>query len=195
MTKLKFSAVKDEPKKGLRLDLGAGKGGATPEGFIPVDKQPFKGITVVDLAQRWPWKSNSVEEVNCAMLIHYLTAAQRVHFFNELWRVLKVDGKALIITPMWSSHRAYLDVQVQWPPVSEGFYHSLSKAWREAQNMVDTSGLKCDFESTAGYGLHPAIVPRNQEYQQNAVQWSKEAAQDLIATVIKRSPSGTTTVN
>ena len=183
--KLKFTEVAAEPKR-LCLDLGAGKGAATPEGFIPVDKIPFKGIKVVDLTARWPWRANSVDEVNCSMLLNYLTAKERVHFFNELWRVLKPGAKAQITTPMWSSHRAYIDLQAQWPPVSEGFYHTLSKAWRDAQNSVDTSGLKCDFDATAGYGLHPAIVARNQEYQQNAVMWSKEAAQDLIATVIKR---------
>jgi hypothetical protein len=99
---------------------------------------------------------------------------------------MKPGAKASITTPMWSSHRAYLDIQAQWPPVSEGFYHALRKEWRDNQNMVDTSGFECDFDCTAGYMLHPAIVTRHQEYQQDAVAWSKEAAQDLIATVMKR---------
>ena len=185
MKKLKFTEAKQEPKR-LCLDLGAGKGALTPEGYTPIDLNPCKGIKVVDLRKRWPWKSNSVDEVHCAMMLHYLTAHERVHFFNELYRVLKPGAKAQFTTPMWSSHRAYIDIQAQWPPVSEGFYHTLNKNWREAQNAVDTSGLKCDFDVTAGYGLHPAIVTRHQEYQQEAVAWSKEAAQDLFATLIKR---------
>jgi len=191
--KLKFTESKPDPS--VRLDLGAGKGLQTPEGFTPVDKNPWKGIKVVDLTQRWPWKANSVDEVNCSMLVHYLTPAERVHFFNELYRVLKPGeieengekrGRARFITPMWSAYKAYIDLQAHWPPVSEGFYHTLSKAWRAGQNCVDTSGFTCDFDAVMGYGLHPAIVGRNEEFQREAMSWNKEAAQDLIATLTKR---------
>jgi len=182
--KLKFTESKPDPS--VRLDLGAGKGLQTPEGFIPVDKNPYKGIKVVDLTQRWPWKANSVDEVNCSMLVHYLTPAERVHFFNELYRVMKPEAKAKFITPMWSAYKAYIDLQAHWPPVSEGFYHTLSKAWRAGQNCVDTSGFTCDFDAVMGYGLHPAIVGRNEEFQREAMSWNKEAAQDLIATLTKR---------
>jgi predicted SAM-dependent methyltransferase len=184
--KLKFTEVKPEPKL-LKLDLGCGKGQQTQEGFVKVDKVPFDGVTVVDLTMRWPWKANSVDEVNCSMLVHLLGQPQRVHFFNELHRVLKPGAKAQIVTPMWSSHRAYIDINAQWPPVSEGFYHSLSKEWRDVQNSVDTSGLKCDFDATVGYLIHPALSTRNQEYQQHALSWNKEAAQDLMASLTKRS--------
>jgi len=182
--KLKFEEIKPEPKR-LRLDLGAGKGLNTPEGFTPVDVNPWEGVTVVDLRKRWPWKANSVDEARCIYVTHYLTAGERVHFFNELFRVLKPGAKALLHTPHWCSSRAYIDPRVQWPPVSEASYWSLNKAWREGQNEVDTTGLVCDFEPSLGYGMHHAIVVRNQEFQQDAVQWYKEAAQDLIATVTK----------
>jgi SAM-dependent methyltransferase len=183
---MKFKTLKPDPKL-LRLDLGAGKGATKPDGFIGVDVVKHAGVDkVVDLRKPWPWRANSVDAVNCAMLIHYLAPKERVHFFNELWRVLKPDAQATITTPMWSSHRAYIDMQAQWPPVSEGFYHTLNRDWRAAQNAVDTSGLRCHFEAGAGYSLHPAIAPRSQEYQHDAVTWSKEAAQDLIATLTKR---------
>lgn len=180
--KLAFVETKPAP---LRLDLGAGKGRFTPDGFTPVDKIAFKGVTQIDLTERWPWADESVDEVHSSMLLQYLTAPQRVHFFNELYRVLRPGARAQIITPMWSSNKAYIDILVQWPPVSEGFYHSLSKAWRDAQNEVDARGFSCNFEVTMGYGLHPAMVTRNQDYQQHAVGFWKEAAQDLIVTLIK----------
>ena len=56
MKKLKFTEVKPDPA--IRLDLGAGKGAQTPDGFIPVDKHAFTGIKVVDLTKRWPWKAS-----------------------------------------------------------------------------------------------------------------------------------------
>jgi hypothetical protein len=182
--KLKFTESK--PDTSVRLDLGAGKGMHTPDGFIGVDKVPFKGVKVVDLTKRWPWKANGVDEVNCSMMLHYLTAAERVHFFNELHRVLKPGAQAKFWTPMWSAYKAYIDLQAQWPPVSEGFYHTLNKDWRAGQNCADTSGFTCDFEAVMGYGIHPAIVVRNEEFQRDAVSWYKEAAQDLIATLTKR---------
>lgn len=182
--KLKFNEAK--PDLSIRLDLGAGDGTTTPDGFTAVDKIAGKGIKVADLTQRWPWKANSVDEVRCHMLIHYLTAKERVHFFNELHRVMKPGAKAQFVTPMWSAQRAYIDINVQWPPVAEGFYQTLSKGWREAQTSADTSGLTCDFDATAGYGIHPAISVRNEEFQREAVSWNKEAAQELIATLTKR---------
>ena len=171
----------------LRLDLGAGKGKNTPEGFVPVDKVKAKGITVVDLRKRWPWKAGSVDEVNCQYLLHHLTAAERVHFVNELYRVLKPSGKASIVTPYWCAARAYGDSVVQWPPITEAWYPTLNKTARDGQNFADESGLTCDFEVTMGYGMHPLIVNRNTEYQQHAVGFWKEAAQDLYATLTKRS--------
>jgi len=170
----------------LQLDLGAGKGINTPPGFTGVDLHEWKGIQVVDLRDKWPWKKDSVDEVNANYLVQYFTPTERVHFANELYRVLRVGAKAIIHTPYWAAAKAYGDVQVQWPPVSEAWYLTLSKAWREAQNYVDRSGYACDFDFTLGYGLHPQIIPRNQEYQQHAVTFWKEAAQDLCATLIRR---------
>jgi hypothetical protein len=191
--KLKYT--ESETEKAIRLDLGAGKGLHTPDGFTKVDKTPGKDVKVVDLTKRWPWKTNSVDEVNCAMLIQYLTAAERVHFFNELYRVLKPGtllddngqprGRAKIITPMWSAHKAYIDLQAQWPPVAEGFFHTLNRDWRAAQNCADTSGLTCHFEAVMGYSFHPAVVTRNEEYLRDAASWWKEATQDLIAVLTK----------
>jgi hypothetical protein len=189
--KLRFVESKPDP---VRLDLGAGKGLQTPDGFIKVDKIPGKGIKVVDLTKRWPWKANSVEEVHCAMLLQYLTPSERVHFFNELYRVIKpgqIDengqqrGRVRIITPMWSAQKAYVDIGVQWPPVSEGFFHTLSKGWRNGQNCADVSGFTCNFDAVMGYNIHPAVAVRNEEFQREAASWSKEAAQDLIATLTK----------
>jgi SAM-dependent methyltransferase len=183
--KLKFTEHK-EPKL-VRLDLGTGKGASKPEGFIGVDINKWKGVdVVVDLRKRWPWKNNSVDEVNANYLVHYFTPAERVHFANELYRVLKPLGTALIHVPHWASARAYGDAGIQFPPVSEMWFAALNKGWRDAQNCIDVSGYTCDFDHTLGYGLHPLLVPRNQEYQQHAVTFWKEAAQDILATLTRR---------
>ncbi len=205
-----MSAVIQEVPKPLRLDLGCGKN--KREGFTGVDSRQFEGVDIVcDLVERrtshsvanlldkypepifqdrskykpWPWEDNSVEEVHSSHFIEHLTAPERIHFVNELHRVLKPAGKATLITPHWSSCRAYGDLTHQWPPVSEFWFYYLSKAWRE-QNAPHNDGYTCDFEATWGYGMHPQLIPRNAEYQQHAMQFFKEAVQDLHASLIKK---------
>lgn len=169
-------------KKLLRLDLGTGKGKGKPEGFVGVDLVGGKGIEKVDLRKPWPWANGSVEEVNAQNLINYFTPSERIHFANELFRVLRPGGKAVIVVPHWASSRAHGDVLTQYPLVSESWFPFLKKEWREAQNFF-INGYACDFDHTLGYGLHPTIVNRNLEYQQHAVAFWKEAAQDICATL------------
>lgn len=170
----------------VRLDLGTGKGKNKPEGFLGVDIIPGAGVMVVDLRKKWPWKDNSVDLVNANYLVPFLAPHERVHFVNELHRVLKQGAKATIITPYWAACKGFGDVSTYWPPVSEAWYARLNKQWRDAQDYVDPDGYTCDFDNTIGYGLHPTIAVRNMEYQQHAVAFWKEAAQDMVATLIKR---------
>jgi predicted SAM-dependent methyltransferase len=95
----------------MRLDLGAGFGAKTPAGFVAVDLYKAPGVRVVDLRVRWPWKANSVDEVHCDYVLQYLTAPERVHFANELDRVLKPGAQAKIIVPHPFAHRAYTDIR------------------------------------------------------------------------------------
>ena len=134
---------------------------------------------------RWPYVANSVDEAYIVNLIPFLQPDERIRFMNELWRVLKKDAKAQIVSPHWCSARAHSDLAFVYPPVAEGWYYHLNADWRKANAPWGTK-YRCDFDMTFGYGMHPLIVSRNQEYQQNAVTFWKEAAQDLIATVTKK---------
>lgn len=137
------------------------------------------------LRKKWPWKSKSVDEVTASHLIQYLKPSERIHFMNELHRILKAECKATIIVPHWASCRAYGDIDAEWPPVSELWLFYLKKEWREI-NIPKEKRYKCDFDATWGYGMHQSIANRTQEYQQHAITFWKEAAQDLMATLIKR---------
>lgn len=173
-----------QPKPLLKLDLGCGK--HKRDGFTGVDARAFEGVDqVADLRQPWPWGDASVEEVHCAHFVEHLTAPERIHFVNELHRVLIPGGKAQIIVPHWCSTRAYGDLTHQWPPVSEFWFYYLLKGWRE-QNAPHNDAYTCDFDVTWGYSVHPALHSRNQEYQTHALGFWKEAAQDTIATFVKR---------
>jgi SAM-dependent methyltransferase len=168
----------------LKLDLGCGKN--KQQGFHGVDIIKFDGVdTILDLGSSpWPWDDGSVGEVYCSHFLEHLDAPQRIHFFNELYRVLTKDGKAQIIIPHWRSGRAYADLTHKWPPVVEFFWYYLDKNWR-AVNAPHLD-LNCDFNCTWGYSLaHPWNL-KNTEAQGFALQHYSEVAQDMVCTAVKR---------
>jgi len=168
----------------VRLDLGCGKN--KREGFLGVDSRKFDGVDqVADLRKEWPWDDDSIDEVHSSHFVEHLTAPERIHFVNELYRVLKKDAKASITTPHWASCRAYGDLTHQWPPVSEFWFYYLDKNWR-SQNAPHNDGYTCDFLAVWGYGMRADLIPRNQEYQQYAMGNYKEAILDIHATLTKR---------
>lgn len=176
--------------KEIKLDIGCGKN--KKQGFIGVDQYQMEGVDkVMDVRKKWPWKNDSVSEVHCSHFIEHLTANERVHFLNELYRVMKKGSKCTLIAPHWASNRAYGDPTHQWPPISEMFFYYLSKEWRATQaphtdKKFNKYGYNCDFEATWGYSMNQALASRNQEYQQHALQFFKESAQDTVATLTKK---------
>lgn len=173
----------------MKLDIGCGKN--KREGFIGVDRIAFEGVDIVaDLRQTWPFEDSSIEEVHSSHTVEHFTAVERVHFVNELYRVLQPGGKATIIIPHWASCRAYGDPTHQWPPVSEFWFYYLKKDWRATQAPHTDSenwpeGFSCNFEVTWGYAIHEQVQARNAEFQQFAVNFYKEAIQDMYATLTK----------
>lgn len=171
----------------LKLDLGCGKN--KKDGFTGVDILKFDGVDVVCNIghDRWPWEDSSVDEVHCAHTVEYLQFnpenPERIHFVNELWRVMKPGAKATIIVPHWNSCRMYGDYTHR-EPVSEFWPPYLSKAWRK-DNAPHCLLYTCDFDCTVpGYTMHPELNLRSVEKQQYALTWYKEAAQDMIFTLI-----------
>lgn len=187
MKKRKIPRAWPKPKKIkegelLKLDLGCGKN--VREGFTGVDIKDFGQPIKADLTKTWPWKDGSVDEVWCSHMIEHFTPEERIHFVNELYRVLKPGATCQLIAPHWASCRAYGDMTHKWPPLSEFWFYYLSKEWRAKEAPHETR-YECDFACQWGYSLHPSLVSRNQEYQTNAVTWWKDAAQDIICNMKK----------
>lgn len=188
-----MNAVVSPVTEPLRLDFGCGKN--KKPGFVGVDRIAFDGVDVVCNigAERWPWDDNSVEEAHASHFLEHLTNLddrfERVHFFNELHRVLKPGGKCTLIIPHWASQRYYGDPTHKEPFSEMGFYY-LSREWRKvnaphADSEFNPRGYSCDLHATWGYSMRPELHTRNAEYQQYALTWFKEAAQDIIATLTK----------
>lgn len=182
-------AKKKTPAGPLKLDLGCGKNKAP--GFVGVDSRKFEGVDVVcNLAKgRWPWKDASVDEVNASHFVEHLSAEERIHFVNELWRVLKPGGKATVSVPHWCASRAYGDLTHQWPPVTEFWFFYLSKAWRDV-NAPHNDFYECDFQISYGYSMRPDLISRAEEHRNFALTNYKEAAQDIVSTWVKPAAAG-----
>jgi SAM-dependent methyltransferase len=176
----------------MKIDLGCGPN--PKEGFTGVDTIKFNdNIVVCNLGEeRWPFEDGSIEEAHASHMIEHLTQEQRVHFCNELARVLQKGGKCTIIAPHWGAARAYGDPTHKWPAISEWFFLYLNQEWRlanapHADIKWNPKGYACDFDWSYGYSFHQAAtVGRNQEFIQFAVQFYKEACQDIVATITKR---------
>jgi len=194
-------AVVETPKP-LRLDIGCGLNKRKDGEWVGVDCLPLEGVDVVrNLALPWPWDTDSIEEVNCSHFLEHLTNLddkwERVHFFNELYRVMKPGAKCTLVIPHWCSNRYYGDPTHKEPFSEMGFYY-LSREWRVGDKEknaganaphVDISnnpnGYDCNFVATWGYSMNPSLHARNVDFQQFALQNYKEAAMDIIATLVK----------
>lgn len=124
----------------LLIDIGCGKNkkndGRT---WVGIDILNFEGVDFVGDAgtEKWPFKDESVDEIHASHFVEHLKPEERIHFVNEMYRVLKkpafgaggnpTAGFATIIVPHWASQRAYGDLTHQWPPVSEFWFYYLDK--------------------------------------------------------------------
>lgn len=184
-----MSAVAAEVAQPIRIDLGAGKN--PKDGFTGVDAIDFgNGSMICNIGKdRWPWDDSTVDEAHSSHTLEHLTNLdgrfERVHFFNELWRVLKPKAKCTLIVPHCFSVRYYGD-PTHCEAFSEFAFYYLDRAWR-LQNAPHTDiqfnpkGYNCDIGATWGYTLHPTLTTRNAEYVNHAQQFWLESRQDLHA--------------
>jgi hypothetical protein len=168
----------------MKLDFGCGH--EPRVGFEGVDIQPWGQAWTVDLRGPWPWADASVDEAHTSHFIEHLTMDERCHFFRELHRVLKPGAECQVIAPHWSSSRAYGDPTHIMPPISEWFFYYLNKKWR-AENAPHTEHLLpgVDFDIHCGFGLHPTITGQTPNTQKIAIEFMKEAVQDVIMRLVK----------
>lgn len=166
----------------LRLDIGCGK--TTPEGWEGIDAIDFGQKHVHDVRQGLPFADESISEVRSSHFVEHLTGTERIAFFNELWRVMKPNATALIITPNWSHSCAYGDPTHQWPPMSQWWPLYLHREWRSV-NAPHVS-YTCNFDHVIAGSWDQSIEGRNQETKSFMMDKYVNAWRDLIITLTKR---------
>lgn len=179
--------VPEPEAKKIILDIGCGK--TKVEGVIGIDAIDFGQDLVHDVRNGLPmYKDNSVDQINSSHFVEHLTGEERVAFFNECFRVMKVGAVCQVVTPCWSHSCAYGDPTHKWPPMSEWYPLYLNKSWRD-QNAPHT-GYTCDFDYTVAGSWDGKIESRNQEYKSFAMNNWINNWRDLIVTLTKRAPEG-----
>jgi len=185
--------------KSLKLNLGSG--GKDVEGFEGCDIVKLKNVKYVfDLGKdKWPFKDNSVDGAIAHHVIEHLTnwfgKFERVHFFNELYRVLKPGATCEIVCPDWTSDRFWGDPTHREPFGSMSTQY-VNKEWRKVQapnvdweKSPGKHAYKCDFEVAYGFTLNPDLQGRNQEYIQHAHMYDVNARMDFVGQFKKKEPT------
>lgn len=166
----------------LKLDIGCGK--TKLDGWEGVDAIDFGQKHVHDVRKGLPFADSSLDEVRSSHFVEHLTGAERVAFFNELWRVMKPNATAQIVTPNWSHSCAYGDPTHQWPPMSQWYPLYLNRAWREGN--APHVGYTCDFDHVVAGSWDQSIELRNPETKGFMMDKYTNTFRDLIITLTKR---------
>lgn len=200
MSKKSKQPQKSKVLQPLKLDLGCGENCAV--GYMGVDLYAPSAAIKLNLLEPgavtvggryslkpWPWKDNTVDALHASHFVEHIPQHLRWAFFEEAWRVLKLDGVFQIVVPNWKSERAYGDMTHQWPPVTAMFFFYLNRGWRVANKLTyGAYDIKANFDHQAGAtGLNPAFVDRNQEAQAFACQHYLESYPDMWATLTKKA--------
>jgi hypothetical protein len=157
----------------LRLDLGSGPRPA--EGFEGVDIAPGVTNHCVNLCDgsRWPWASNSVDELRSSHFIEHVDAGYVLRcpdgmhtgkdcgridallwFFDEAFRIAKPNALFTVQWPALQNVRAFQDpTHRRFIPAEMITY--LSREGREAMGVEQQYGATCNWIGTVAPTIRP----------------------------------------
>ena len=191
-----------DDNKGIRLDVGCGQ--TLQEGWTGIDivPNPYKEMPkdaayIQQDCFQFPWKveSDSVEEARMIHFFEHVPQQLRFQFMDELYRIMKVGAKCLIICPYYSSMRAVQDPTHMWPPISEASFYYFNKGWRTVNKLdhygYDVNGtwnyVQCDFDWGGNVSLGAEWVSKARETQEFASAHYINVGSDIVVTITKKA--------
>lgn len=181
---MRKKAIKKKQEKlsePLKLDIACGK--AKKEGFVGVDILSIPGVDkVVDLEKfPWPFKSDSVDEIFCS---HYIEHTQDlVAFMEECYRILKTGGKMTIISPYYTSIRAWQD-PTHKRPITDVTMHYFNAEGRKMIG-VDQYPWKSNFNWEMFYHLSQDWAMKSEEARNFAIRHYFNVVNDIQFNMTK----------
>ena len=134
-----------------------------------------------------PWPDASVAALRLDGVFHRLSAAERILFMEEAWRVLQPGGRLEVTAPHARSDAASAP-DAAWPPLVENsFLYFDAEARRDMG--VPHYGIRCDFDLEVGLELAPDWQARSAIEQQHAAKHFHGAIVAMTAFLTKRAAS------
>lgn len=155
--------------------------------IIGIDLYSLSADLKLDLSKdKLPFKDKSIDGAFSSHFLEHLTGEQRIHFFNEVYRVLKPEAKFRLIHPYYKSSRAVQDPTHKFPPICEESYLYWDKNWREANKLGHYLG-NCDYEFNIFYTWQdPVWANKNEETRNFAIKHYFNVVADMIVDLKKR---------
>lgn len=126
----------------MKLNLGANDRRLV--GFLSVDIVPPADV-IADLTEPWPWPDSSVEEIVAHDVFEHLP--NKRHTMNELWRVLRNGGKAVVEVPTIRGVGACCDpTHVSFWSAGDFEYYEKGNFARERFRGSSYYGVNADFK-------------------------------------------------
>lgn len=96
-------------KSGILLDIGCGSN--KQKGFVGMDKRNLKGVDIVYDLEVFPYP---LDDESCltivgSHIVEHIKPWLMIDFMDELWRLLKVEGKVAFSHPYAGSFGYYQD--------------------------------------------------------------------------------------
>jgi len=201
--------TKKKEDKPYRLNIACGQ--TCKEGWVGIDAvkckgadplrdsngnivQKFKDVDIAHDLNKYPWpfKDNSVDEIECFHYIehipHDIKGTRKdgfFCFFDEVYRILKPSAKALFVAPYYTSMRCWQD-PTHLRAITDASFLYLDKNWRTI-NRLDHYEVKCDFEFFIGHAVNnPQIMGRSEETRNFAIRHYNNSVDDIHVTLKKR---------
>ena len=192
----------------VKLDLACGDVKKSEE-YIGIDITDTSSVDFVTDLQQYPWpiESESVDEVNISHYIEHIPHLDiigiiknsnsfkefkeniinskdgLIEFFNEVYRILKPCGKIYLVSPYYTSIRAYGDPTHQ-RYIGEWSFFYLNKEWRD-NNKLSHYNINCNFDIKYSYYITNEISLKSEEVRNKAFFHDWNVVDDIIVEMIK----------
>lgn len=147
----------------MKLSLGCGKN--LRGDYVGVDIIDYSDIfpkgkfVKADLFRKFPFEDNSIEEVYAAHFIEHIPQDRVIWFFNEVYRVLILNGIFEIHVPPTQSPDGKACRGAFADPTHRSYWNDLSfryfdMSWKGAYGIRGNYGIKCNFKQVKVEFIH-----------------------------------------
>ena len=107
-----------------------------------------------------------------------------IKFLNEIYRILKPEGKVRLIAPYWANMRAVGD-PTHCRLIADQTWLYVNKTWMD-ENRLSHYGLDCNFDVILSYLITNEMTLKSEEVRNKAFTHDINVIDDLIIDLVKK---------